>query len=183
MKVLLFSSSLRKGSLNTKLMKVISNHLKDKSGFEISIANIKELNLPVYDGDIENAGFPEGVTKLGKMISEADAIIVSSPEYNGSIAAPFKNLIDWVSRLRPTPWTRKPILLTGASPGANGAIRSFSHERMPLDTIGAYVYPQYFGLAKAHEAFNDDGSFKDEKYVQRLDEILNNFFEYAKKLN
>src|SRR4051812_23259552 len=123
MKYLLFSGSLRTGSLNKKLVAVAEKIISGKAENEVSIADIRSLSIPVYDGDIEAAGIPEGVKKLGSMIQAANAIVISSPEYNGSIAGSLKNTIDWISRLRPVPFEGKPVLLLGASPGGFGAIR------------------------------------------------------------
>lgn len=183
MKVLLFSASLRKESLNTKLNNVIQSIVKEIPEITIEVVNIKSLNIPVYDGDIEERGMPEGVVSLGRSVHNADAIIISSPEYNGSISAPLKNLVDWVSRIRPIPWEKKPILLTGASTGALGSMRALIHSKDPFETLGSYVYPNTFALSKAHEAFSENGTFKDEKQMSRLKDLINHFIQFAKKLN
>src|SRR5947209_2073082 len=124
MKLLLFSGSLRAGSLNKKLLLATRELLRQMPACETSLADLKALNLPLYDGDIEAQAMPNGVIQLGQLVSEAHALIIASPEYNASIAAPLKNTIDWLSRLRPVPLQSKPILMMGASPGAFGAIRA-----------------------------------------------------------
>lgn len=181
MKLLLFSGSLRKESLNKKLLNVIAKNLQENKDLQIEIADIKALSIPVYDGDVEAAGIPDGVKQLGNMISDANAVIICSPEYNGSIAGPLKNTIDWISRLRPVPLDKKPLLLTGASPGGFGAIRALGFTRAPLEAVGSFVFPQSFALPKAHEAFGPEGKLLDAGTEKRLAETLKNFIEFARK--
>lgn len=183
MNILLFSGSLRKESLNAKLVAVAGQILTTQLDAHITIANLKELALPVYDGDIESAGIPDGVKKLGHMISSANGVVISSPEYNSSIAGSLKNTIDWISRLRPVPFERKCIALLGASPGGFGAIRALGQARIPLDALGAFVYPQTFALPKAHEAFVSTGALADSSIQLRLTQLLSSFIEYTKKLD
>lgn len=182
MRILLFSGSLRSGSLNKKLLNVIKSQLDQMPGVQTQVADLKLFNIPVYDGDIETAGMPEGVKAFGEMITNCDALISCSPEYNSSIAGSLKNAIDWVSRLRPVPFAQKPVLLTGASPGGFGAVRALGQTRAPFEALGAYVYPQSFGLAKAHEAFTAEGELVDAGQAKRVQELLNGFTGFAKKL-
>ncbi len=179
MKILLFSGSLRKDSLNKKLLNQIHEILKEDKNLDVQILDLQELNFPVYDGDIEALGIPESVSRMGLAISQADAIIISSPEYNGSIASPLKNAIDWVSRLRPVPWEKKNVLLTGASPGYFGTIRALGHTLAPFQALGSYVYPQNFALPKAGEAFGEDGKIKDASIEKRLREVLKGYLLYV----
>lgn len=181
MKILLFAGSLRKDSLNKKLLAQIQNILTEDKNLEVQILDLQVLNFPVYDGDIEAQGIPENVSKMGQAISQADGVIISSPEYNGSIASPLKNAIDWVSRLRPVPWEKKNVLLTGASPGYFGTIRALGHTLAPFQALGSYVYPQNFALPKAGEAFEVDGKFKDPSVEKRLRELLKNYIQYLSK--
>lgn len=182
MKYLLFSGSLRTDSLNKKLINVVHKILTEQPGNEITIADIRSLSIPVYDGDVENAGMPEGVKKLGEMISNSNAVIISSPEYNSSIAGTLKNTIDWISRLRPIPLESKPIFLLGASPGGFGAIRGLTATRAPLENLGSFVFPQIFALPKANEAFKSEGELADSMTHKKLSEALVKFNQFATKL-
>lgn len=181
MKFLLFAGSLRAGSLNKKLIAVAEKILAENPNNQVTVIDLKTLSMPVYDGDIEAAGIPEGVVRLGNLISEADALVLSSPEYNGSIAGSFKNTIDWVSRLRPVPFEKKPILLMSASPGYFGGIKSLTVDRAPFETLNAYLYPQSFPLTKAAEAFTPSGELVDEGTKKRLTTMISGFTEFAKK--
>ena len=182
MNILLFSGSLRTGSYNKKLIGVAAAIFSENSQLKTTVVDLQKLSLPVYDGDIEAKGMPEGVTELGKLIMAADAIVISSPEYNGSMAGSLKNTIDWVSRLKPVPWEKKPILLMGASPGYFGAIRGLGFTRAPFDALGSFLYPQSFALPKAGEAFTAEGHLVDEGTKKKLSLLLESFHGFAKKL-
>lgn len=181
MKVVLFSGSLRQESLNKKLL--IATQKLLPSGIDSELVDLKSFSIPVYDGDVENEKFPTGVTSLGQKLSQAQAWIISSPEYNGSIAGPLKNTIDWLSRLKPQPFDKKPVLLMSASPGALGGIRGLLHSRQPIEVLGAYLYPQTFGLAKAHEAIDSTNQFVDSKNKERVSALAHEFILFSQKVN
>lgn len=182
MKVFMFAASLRHGSYNKKLIRIAAESVMSHPFCEVELHEFNEFPLPMYDADLESTeGAPEGARALGKMISEADAVIISSPEYNGSIPGTFKNAIDWVSRLKPVPFSKKQILLIGASPGHLGAVRGNLHARVPFHILGAHVYPEYFGVAKADQAFDVNDQLKDEKQVEKLKALLTDFIHYASR--
>lgn len=184
MKILVFGASLRKDSYNKKFAARASEVLKKMDGVQVDLADFREFEMPVYDGDLEESiGIPEGAKKLIQRISEADAIVISTPEYNGAIPGALKNAVDWVSRKTPVALSGKPLLLLGASPGALGAVRSLWHTRVPFEVLGTLVFPEMFGLQKANSAFNDSGEFLDIKNQERLEKLLSNYVRYAKNLN
>lgn len=182
MKYLLFSGSLRTESLNKKLVRVVQSMLNENAANEVIVTELRDLALPIYDGDIEATGIPDGVKTLGQLIRSTQALVISTPEYNGSIASPLKNAVDWASRLRPNPFERKPVLLLGASPGALGAVRGLGATRAPFETLGAFVFPTVFGLAKADEAFTPTGELSNGDTHKRVKELLANFETFAMRL-
>jgi len=133
-----------------------------------------------YDGDIEAAsGVPGTTAKLGLKIREADAIVLSTPEYNGSIPGTLKNIIDWLSREKPVSLAGKHVLLLGASPGALGAVRSLWHSRQPLEVLGVHVFPGTQGLPNAYSAFDEQGHLKEEKTRLQLQKLLEQFIAHC----
>ncbi|MGE0632927.1 MAG: NADPH-dependent FMN reductase [Pseudobdellovibrionaceae bacterium] len=183
MKILLMAGSLRKGSYNKKLIAVADEILKKKTKAETLVVDMKAHALPVYDGDLEEqSGIPDNVIKWGQLIAGCDAFVLSTPEYNASIPGALKNWIDWTSRLKPHPWPGKQVLLLGASPGALGATRSLWTSRVPLEQLGAHLYPEMLGLPKAADAFEDSGfTLKDTKMQARLETLLLAFVTYAER--
>lgn len=178
MRYLFLSGSLRKNSFNTKLLHLAAQHLHCAHS---DIANLNELSIPLYSGDIEAVGIPEGVQKLAKCIEQAQALIIASPEYNYSISGVLKNAIDWISRVRPMPFRKKPILLLAASMGPIAGIRGLWQTRIPLEGLGNYVYPDMFSLGVAHEVLNEQG-FVNADDQKRFTSMLDGFTEFAKKL-
>lgn len=182
-KIILMAMSLRKESFNKKLIKNAQRILTEKkSPHELELLSFNDYPLSVYNADDEKEkGFSKEVLDLASKIRTADGIIFSTPEYNGSIPGPFKNALDWVSRVEPISWSGKQILLMGASPGALGAIRSLWHCRHPFEATGGFVYPDMFGLPKANEAFDDQGKISDPKTEERVAKFLMKFSEHLVK--
>lgn len=183
MKLLVFAGSLRKDSWNKKFA-LEAVRIAREAGAEVEFLDLKEYSMPVYDGDVEaSSGIPEAAVALGKKIREADGMIVSTPEYNGGIAGPFKNVIDWLSREKPMSVSGKPLLLLGASTGALGAVRGLWHTRVPLEAISVLVFPDMMGLGGAEQAFDDEGKLKDEKKAQQLKKLVERYVAHVKKLS
>lgn len=180
MNILLFSGSFRTESFNRKMV-FNAEQILASLGHKTEVVDVRALGIPVYDGDIEAAGIPAGVKTLGEKISKADAIFISTPEYNHSMASSYKNTIDWVSRIRPMPFTKKPVGLSGASPGGFGAIRGIVDSQAPLLAQKAYVYNDLFALPKAAEAFDTQGNLKDPKTKEKFGDFLKGFVEFSKK--
>ena len=138
----------------------------------------------MYDGDIEStSGMPSGAAQLANEIASSNAIIVSSPEYNGSISGVMKNNLDWISRVKPSPIAGKPVLILSASPGAMGGIRGLWHTRVPFEVLGSHVYPEMFGLGKANQAFDSEGNLTEQANNEKLSALLQKYISFCKKLN
>jgi chromate reductase len=181
MQLLFFAGSLRADSCNKKFAKEACR-LANEAGATGEYIDIKDYPMPVYDGDIEaSTGIPESTKKLGKKILEVDALVLSTPEYNGSIPGVLKNIIDWLSRDKPVSLANKHLLLLAASPGAMGGIRSLWHTRQPFEVLGVHMYPGMMGLPKAYEAFDGDGKLKDSKTIEQLQKTLDQFVQHIKK--
>lgn len=175
MKLLIFAGALRTDSCNKKFAREALRLLAE-AGVDGEFIDLKDYPMPPYDGDIEAAsGIPESTVKLGKKIATADALVISTPEYNGSIPGILKNVIDWLSRDKPVSLTGKHLLLLAASPGALGGVRSLWHTRQPFEVLGVHVFPGMLGLPDAYHAFDAQGKLKDEKIVARLRDLIGQF--------
>jgi len=172
LRILLFSASLRNDSLNTRLAKLAAQVIEMK-GAKVDYANMSEFDCPSYNQDLEaNSFHPAGAEELRKRILANDAFIISSPEYNGSMPGHLKNSIDWVSRFRPQPFNECHVLLMSASPSMGGANKALWSLRMPLEHLGANVFPNMFSLAIAHKAFTAEGEISDATLAKRFEENL-----------
>lgn len=180
MKILAFAASLRRDSFNRKLIRQAADILKAAPGVEVDLADYRDFEMPIYDCDLEtSSGIPAGGKELIRRVQSVDAVVISTPEYNGGMPGTLKNALDWASRSTPIPFEDKPLLLIGASPGGFGAVRGLWHTRVPFEAVGAFVYPEMFGLPKAHQAFDEAGKFVDAKNRERLEGILQSYLKFA----
>lgn len=175
-RILVLPGSARKDSFNRKLAAVAADCARAADA-EVTLINPADYPMPIYDGDCESdQGVPEHARRLTDELVSHDALILVCPEYNSSITPLLKNIIDWTSRPQPdrpglVGWTGKCAALLAASPGALGGLRGLVHVRAILSNIGVHVIPQQFALSRAHDAFNPDGSLKDEAQAKTVDNI------------
>ena len=177
LRVLVLGASLSSTSLNNRLATFAATLVGEKGGTP-DLAQIADFDCPFYDHDIEvETGVPMGAHRFCERLKIADALIVASPEYNSSMPATIKNLIDWVSRFRPQPFNGKQALLMSASPSMVGGNRGLWALRIPFEHLGTRVYPDMFSLAQAHQAWSADGRLADATLTDRLDRTLGCFLD------
>ena len=175
--VLIFGASLRHGSLNDRLAQLAQDVVTGRDA-EVDRGTMAEFDCPSYDGDVESEGtMPEPAKEFCRRLKAADAFMIASPEYNASMPGVLKNLIDWTSRMRPQPFNGKQCFLLSASPSMVGGNRGLWSLRIPLEHLGARVYPDMFSLAQAHEAFADNGRLKNDLLQKRFDETIGCFID------
>ncbi|MCW2927863.1 MAG: NADPH:quinone oxidoreductase [Thermoleophilia bacterium] len=171
-RMLVFSASHREGSLNTKLA-LQAREVLEGTGVQVDYATMQEFDCPSYDGDVEAAeGIPAGAVQLRDRLEAANAFVIVSPEYNASMPGHLKNAIDWTSRHRPQPFQGRHCLLMSASPSMVGGNRGLWSLRIPLEHLGAPVYPDMFSFAQAHEGFDEAGAFRLEMLRDRFTHTL-----------
>src|SRR5688572_30334028 len=176
-RLLVFSASLRTDSLNTRLAQ-IARSVIEGHGATVDFATMRDFDGPSYDQDLETReGLPPGPRELNRRLEATDAFVISSPEYNASMPGHLKNAIDWVSRIRPQPFNARHGLLLSASPSMAGGNRGLWSLRMPLEHLGARVFPDMFSLAQAHKAFGEGGGLADGKLAERFEENLRAFLD------
>lgn len=185
LKVIAFAGSTRKESYNKKLVEVVAEQART-AGAEVEVLDLSDYPTPLYDGDLESEhGLPEKAAELKKKFDGADAIVIASPEYNGSLTAVLKNTIDWLSRpgaVEGSVFQGKTALLVSASPGGLGGLRGLRHLREILTNLGVLVVPGQRAVSAAHNAFEENGKLKDEKLQEQLDGLVKDFLSTASAL-
>ena len=179
-RILAFAGSARRDSLNKKLVRIAAEAAR-KAGGEVTLIDLDDYPMPVYHGDLESAqGMPENGMKLRALFLAHDALLIASPENNGSVSALLKNTIDWLSRSIGdgkgansglAPYRGKTAALLAASPGGFGGVLGLSHLRPILSKLGVTVLAAQVNVARADEAFDAGGKFRDEHshdHVRRL---------------
>ena len=187
-RIVAFAGSLRAGSFNKKLLAIAADAAR-AAGAEVTIIDLRELALPLFDQDLEDAsGLPEGAKKLKALLRASDGFLIASPEYNSSVTAALKNAIDWASRAETddepplAAYRGKTAALCAASPGALGGLRGLVTLRSILGNIGVIVLPDQVCIATAHEAFDDTGKLKDERKAKQVAALAKALVETLRKL-
>ncbi|MFN6943505.1 MAG: NADPH-dependent FMN reductase [Cytophagaceae bacterium] len=174
--ILIFAASLKESLINKKLAKLAAIIVEEHGGI-VDFADMSEFDCPSFNQDLESEEFPEGAQALLKKLKANDAFMISSPEYNFSMPGVLKNAIDWVSRFRPQPLNEKHGLLMSASPSMAGGNRGLWALRVPLEHLGAHLYPHMFSLALAHQAFTMDNRLNNTTLEERFKENIIAFMD------
>lgn len=167
-KIVGLCGSLRAASLNRKLL--------HQSAALYGPCDFQELSLdiPLYNGDIESNGIPQAVLDLANAITDADAIIIATPEYNKGISGVLKNALDWISRAQGAPFADKPIALLTAAAGRTGGETAQFHTRHCLTPLGADVIATpAICIAGAASEFNNDGLLENQRYIDNIKLLMN----------
>ena len=165
--LLCISGSLRADSTNTKLAREAARLYGGDHVFG-------DIRLPLYDGDFETAeGIPESVTRLADQIAEAEAVVISTPEYNQSFSGVLKNALDWVSRTDNAPWRGKPVALVSAAAGRAGGARASYALRLAMTPFRPRLLtgPEIL-VADARNQFDADGRLTGELYLKNLGDLM-----------
>jgi chromate reductase len=169
-KILAISGSLREGATNRKLLREAARLFGETQYTEA------DIRFPVYDGDDEEAkGLPDAVVQLHSQIKAADAVIISTPEYNKGPSGVLKNALDWVSRVEGNPWDNKPVAVMSAAAGRAGGeraqmiLRGFMVPFRPMILQGPEIH-----LAASHAAFDEKDQLIGEMYIKDLTALMEN---------
>jgi NAD(P)H-dependent FMN reductase len=172
-RLLAFAGSLRQGSFNRRLIHVLAEGARS-AGAEVTLIELRDYPLPIYDGDIEAAGVPDQVRQLQQLMGGHDGLLISTPEYNGSMPALLKNTLDWISR--PTAdggsgvglFQDKVAGIVSASPGPLGGLRSLLVLRDALAKLGLIVVPQQVAVGQAADKLPDYGVLADDRQKHQV---------------
>ncbi len=188
-KLLFFAGSARKDSINKKLAEIASKMAAD-SGADVTLVDMRDFEMPLYDGDAEEKdGVPENAKKLKQLFLDHDGFFIASPEYNSSFSPLIKNTIDWLSRPHEEnegqliAFKGKVAAIAGTSPGGLGGLRGLVSLRMLLGNIGVTVIPSQVAIGGGFQAFDDNGKLKDERQAGMLQATIDEFIRTAEKLS
>ena len=189
-KLLIFAGSTRQNSFNRRLAQVAAD-LARASGADVTQLELGDLDIPMYNADLEARATPPDVMKLKQILFEHPAWIICTPEYNGSYTALLKNTIDWASSpVKSDPawadgfksFTGKVVGMLSASNGALGGLRSQSHLLPLLINLQCWVAPKAFALGRAGDAFDADGKLVNESHRQSVQAVIDQVLFAAARL-
>ena len=166
--LLTIAGALRKGSTNRRLAAEAARL------FAPETLTVADLRLPLYDGDFEDkVGIPKEVQRLADQIAAADAVVISTPEYNKMIPGVLKNALDWVSRTKGNPWAGKPVAIMSAAAGRSGGERTQYSLRLALAPFRVRIVPGPEVLvANSSNAFDERGQLVDARYEKALRDLM-----------
>jgi chromate reductase len=176
MRILAISGSLRSGSHNTALLRAAARLAPP--GVDVELLTGLEL-LPPYNQDLDDENPPAPVQQLRGRIADADALLISTPEYNGTMPGHLKQLVDWASR----PYGPeaalygKPVAVIGASISDYGALWAQDHLRRALGIAGARVLGRELALGAAPTKLDQSGSLTDPELERALGQVVRSLAE------
>ena len=186
-KILAFSGSTRTGSYNQQLVAAAADFAR-AAGAAVTVANLRDFALPLFDQDLEAAsGMPAGAKQFKALLREHDGFLIASPEYNSSFTPVLKNALDWASRAETqdepplAAYRGKVAALISASPGALGGLRGLVHLRAVLGNIGVIVLPDQAAIGAAHEVFDESGRIKDERKAKQVGDVARSLAGFLAK--
>jgi chromate reductase, NAD(P)H dehydrogenase (quinone) len=178
-RVLGICGSLRKSSYNRAALRAASELLPD--GMSLILAEIADI--PLYNEDVRQAGFPPPVQRLREAIAAADALLFATPEYNYSVSGVLKNAIDWASRPPDQPFNGKPVAVMGASAGLWGTSRAQYHLRQSCVFLNMLPInkPEVL-IAQAQNKFDAEGRLTDQTTRDLIAQLLVALRDWARRL-
>jgi chromate reductase len=162
------SGALRAQSTNTMLVR----HAAQVFGADTFIE--ADIRFPLYDGDVEeNDGIPAMVQTVSDQIAQADAVIISSPEYNKNISGVLKNALDWISRTDGGPWADKPVAIMSATAGRAGGERAQTNLVAALAPFrpNLILGPEVL-VGANYENFDDAGLLTNDMNLKALGDLM-----------
>jgi chromate reductase len=161
--------SLRAQSYNLGALQAVASLLP--AGMTFTIASLADL--PFYNADVEQRGFPAAVDNFRKQVAAADALIFAVPEYNFSVSGALKNALEWLSRPPNSPTNGKPCGVLGASVSPLGTARGqfhFRHICVSLNMIA--VNAPHVDITNAKSKFDDQSKLTDQASLDLIRQLL-----------
>ena len=175
MKILSFGASNSRHSINKQLVTYAAEVLHERIGAEaeIEIIDLNDYEMQIFSIDRENeTGIPAEAHRFFNLVREADAILISFAEHNGSYSAAYKNLYDWASRIDMRVYENKPMVLLATSPGKGGGKNVLKSATEALPRFGADIRGS-FSLSQFHNHFDvKAGILTDPVHVAELTDTL-----------
>ena len=190
-KLLVFAGSTRQQSHNRKLAHVAAQMARDH-GAAVTHLELSDLDIPLYNADLEARGTPADVLRLKQILFEHPAWIICSPEYNGGYTALLKNTLDWASSpVKGDPlWSSgmrsfvgKVVGLLSASPGLRGGMRSLEQLTPIILNSQCWLAPKRHSLASAAQAFDEQGQLIDPKQREAVLAVVQQVLWAAPRLH
>jgi azobenzene reductase len=175
MKIAIISGSNRRNSSSTRMAKFAGERLK-LGGHEVKVWDLYTDPLPFYDPDEETEA--NAVVRLAGMVADADAVVLSNPEYHGSVSGVLKNALDFLGSEH---FDGKMVLCVSSAGGAVG-VSSLQHMQVIVRNLHGINCPDWISIGGDLRRFDDQGEPVHAPVRARVDRVLNTFVSLARKL-
>jgi NAD(P)H-dependent FMN reductase len=159
-KIIAFAGSNSSTSINQALVSHLASTIEN---CDVTVLELTDYPLPMYGQEIEaKEGFPDTLVSLLNIIKQADGVLISVNEHNGTISAFFKNVIDWLSRIDGSYLSEAKVILLSTSDGARGGQTALAYltdfyTRKKVDIVASIPFP----------SFSENFDLKDGKIVNQ----------------
>jgi NAD(P)H-dependent FMN reductase len=171
-KIIALGASNSTKSINRRLAGWAAAQLENA---EVNLLDLNDFEMPIFSVEREHeSGIPDKAHQFKNALREADGIIISFAEYNGSYTAAFKNIYDWISRIGRPIWSDKPMFLLATSPGPRGAVRVLSTAKSAFPGQGGKVVAS-FSLPSFNQNFIPDKGIVESDLNTEFEKQLQNF--------
>ena len=175
-KIVGIGGSLRPSSLSLQALEIVAERL-EAIGAEVEILDLRTLKLPFCNGGNEYPEYPDA-ERMQQTVKEADALILATPEYHGSVSGVMKNALDLMSFEHLDGKVAGFISVLGGQSNSNAV----NHLRLILRWVHAWVIPEQIAIGKAWNAFSNDGKILDERLSERFDKFAQSLVENTRKI-
>lgn len=175
-KIVGINGSLRAESYSAQALEIAATRVK-ALGAEVEILDLRTLNLPFCHGGDDYSDYPD-VARLCQTVKEADGLILSTPEYHGSVSGVLKNALDLMGFEELTGKVTGLISVLGGQPNSN----ALNDLRVIMRWVHAFVIPDQVAIGQVWKAFDQDGKLLDQKLSQRFDQFAQSLVEITQKL-
>ncbi|PSF37974.1 NADPH-dependent FMN reductase [Aphanothece hegewaldii CCALA 016] len=175
-KIVGLNGSLRAESYSAQALEVAATRVQ-ALGADMEILDLRTLNLPFCHGGDDYSDYPD-VARLCQTVKEADGLILSTPEYHGSVSGVLKNALDLMGFEELTGKVTGLISVLGGQPNSN----ALNDLRVIMRWVHAFVIPDQIAIGQTWKAFDQDGKLLDQKLSQRFDQFAQSLVETTQKL-
>ena len=170
MKILPLAASSSSTSINKRLATYAAGLAANA---EVEVLDLNDFEMPIFSEDKEKElGQPEQAKRFFQKIGEADAVVISYAEHNGSYAAAFKNVFDWTSRIDMKVYQGKPVIMLATSPGPGGAATVLAAATGSAPYFAADV-KGFLSIPSFYDNFDmEKGELRNEELAAQLQSIM-----------
>lgn len=176
-KIVALGGSLRPNSYSFQVLSLAVKHL-ESLGAEVEVLDLRKLNLPFCQGSVEHYPDYPDVERMRSAVKQADGLVLSTPEYHGSMSGILKNALDLMSFEHLEGKVTGLMSVLGGQTNSN-ALNSL---RLVMRAVHAWVIPEQIAFGQVWNALDEDGNIVDEKLAERLNKFAESLVVNSRRI-